>query len=73
MAGGKEAAAGGGGEVIYSNDGRLVKPMPLSAVVKDAVRRWYLEAERDAQRGDVVRVVGVPWCVVVVLVMEWGG
>ena len=34
-------------------DGRLMEKMPLSAVVTDAVRRWYLEAERDANRGDV--------------------
>lgn len=25
-------------------------------VVEDAVRRWYLETEKEAQRGDVVRV-----------------
>lgn len=28
---------------------------PLAAVVSDAVRRWYGDALREAQRGDVVR------------------
>ncbi|KAL4532630.1 hypothetical protein Ndes2526B_g08217 [Nannochloris sp. 'desiccata'] len=37
----------------YTQDGRLPKPTKLSLVVKDAVRRWYLEAEREADRGDV--------------------
>ena len=34
-------------------DGRLMEKMPLSAVVTDAVRRWYVETEREASRGDV--------------------
>jgi hypothetical protein len=38
----------------YTQDGRLPKPTKLSLVVKDAVRRWYLEAEKEADRGDVV-------------------
>lgn len=39
--------------VVYSHDGRLMAPTHLGAVVKDAVKRWYMEAERDAMRGDV--------------------
>lgn len=39
--------------VVYSHDGRLMAPTPLGAVVDDAVKRWYMEAERDAMRGDV--------------------
>lgn len=39
--------------VVYSHDGRLMAPTPLGAVVEDAVKRWYMEAERDAMRGDV--------------------
>ena len=35
-------------------DGRLQQRMPLSAVVTDAVRRWFLETEKEALRGDVV-------------------
>ena len=34
-----------------------VRPMPtapLTAVVHDAVRRWFQEAHKEAQRGDVV-------------------
>jgi hypothetical protein len=38
----------------YTQDGRLPKPTKLSLVVTDAVRRWYLEAEKEADRGDVV-------------------
>jgi TPR repeat protein len=34
-------------------DGKLMEKMPLSAVVSDAVRRWYVETEREANRGDV--------------------
>ena len=34
-------------------DGRLMEKMPLSAVVSDAVRRWFAETEREANRGDV--------------------
>lgn len=68
-------AAGNGGavaeQVVFTPDGHLAKPMKLSAVVTDAVRRWYLEAERDAQRGDVVSgraphaLAALAWCVVV--------
>lgn len=43
-----------GQQVVYSVDGKLQERLPLSVVVTDAVRRWYLEAEKDAQRGDVV-------------------
>lgn len=28
------------------------RPTPLSAVVSDAVQRWFEEAQQDAQRGD---------------------
>lgn len=43
-------------EVVFNSDGSLAGgPMKLSAVVHDALRRWYLETEREAQRGDVVR------------------
>lgn len=35
-------------------DGRLQQPAPLGAVVSDALRRWYLETEKEALRGDVV-------------------
>lgn len=35
-------------------DGRLQQPTKLSAVVADALRRWYLETEKEALRGDVV-------------------
>ena len=38
-------------------DGRLQQPTTLGAVVGDALRRWYLEAEKEALRGDVVRKV----------------
>ena len=41
----------------YTPDGRLAKPTKLSLVVTDAVRRWYLETEKEAERGDVVSVV----------------
>ena len=30
---------------------------PLTAVVHDAVRRWFQEAHKEAQRGDVVSFV----------------
>jgi hypothetical protein len=40
----------------YTQDGRLPKPTKLSLVVTDAVRRWYLEAEKEADRGDVVSI-----------------
>ena len=43
----------------YSPDGRLAKPTNLSLVVKDAVRRWYLETEKEAERGDIVRFLFV--------------
>ena len=39
--------------VYFLPDGRLMEKMPLSAVVSDAVRRWYAETEREANRGDV--------------------
>lgn len=35
-------------------DGRLQQRAKLGAVVTDAVRRWYLETEKEALRGDVV-------------------
>ncbi len=38
--------------VVFSPEGALPRPMKLSVVLKDALRRWYLEAERDAARGD---------------------
>lgn len=40
-------------QVVFLADGALVRPTKLSSVVTDAVRRWYLETERDASRGDV--------------------
>lgn len=33
---------------------RPVPTAPLTAVVHDAVRRWFQEAHKEAQRGDVV-------------------
>jgi len=53
-----DAAENGDAELPlqYTQDGRLPKPTKLSLVVKDAVRRWYLEAEKDADRGDVVSI-----------------
>eukprot|EP00890_Picochlorum_soloecismus_P004850 jgi/Picsp_1/5366/NSC_02727-R1_protein len=44
---------GSNGQAMYSVDGKLQERLPLSVVVSDAVRRWYLEAEKEAQRGDV--------------------
>lgn len=41
--------------VTFSIDGRLPRPTPLGAVVNDAVRRWFLDTQREAFRGDVVR------------------
>lgn len=40
--------------VVMLADGRLQQPAPLGAVVSDALRRWYLETEKEALRGDVV-------------------
>lgn len=40
-------------EVIFLSDGRLAHTTKLSAVVTDAVHRWYLETEREAGRGDI--------------------
>ena len=54
---GTTSESGGAAAVIFAADGRLMKRMPLGAVVTDAVRRWYLETEREASRGDVVCVV----------------
>lgn len=42
---------------MYSATGRLPGPTPLSAVVTDAVRRWYQEAESDTNKGDVVSIM----------------
>ncbi|KAI7840707.1 hypothetical protein COHA_005629 [Chlorella ohadii] len=39
--------------VVMLADGRLQQPAPLGAVVSDALRRWYLETEKEALRGDV--------------------
>jgi len=39
--------------VLFTPDGKLVERAPLGAVVTDAVRRWYAETEKEAQRGDV--------------------
>lgn len=39
--------------VVMLADGRLQQPAPLGAVVTDALRRWYLETEKEALRGDV--------------------
>ena len=41
--------------LVFTPDGRLPQRTKLSDVVTDAVRRWYLEAESEMQRGDVVR------------------
>mgnify|MGYP007061301830 CR=1 FL=1 len=41
-------------QVTFLPDGTLAKRTKLGVVVKDAVRRWYLEAEKEAYRGDVV-------------------
>jgi hypothetical protein len=45
--GGTPAAAGGGAPTEH-------RTAPLSVVVTDAVRRWYEDALREAERGDVV-------------------
>lgn len=45
--------------VAFSVDGRLPRPMPLGAVVHDAVNRWFIDTQREAFRGDVVR--GAPY------------
>ena len=51
-------AAGGSGAAGTSSSPpagtRHQDTAPLSAVVKDAVRRWYEDALREAERGDVV-------------------
>lgn len=39
--------------VVMLPDGRLQQPARLGAVVSDALRRWYLETEKEAMRGDV--------------------
>ncbi|PSC70613.1 THUMP domain [Micractinium conductrix] len=39
--------------VVMLPDGRLQQPAKLGAVVSDALRRWYLETEKEALRGDV--------------------
>lgn len=39
--------------VFYTPDGKLIEQSSLSSVVSDAVKRWYHEAEKEAQRGDV--------------------
>lgn len=44
--------------VTFLADGSLSKRTKLGVVVKDALRRWYLEAEKEAYRGDVVRLGG---------------
>jgi hypothetical protein len=54
------AAAAAAEQVVFTPDGRLPRPMKLSLVVKDALRRWYLEAEKEALRGDVVRPADPP-------------
>lgn len=43
-----------GEKLLYSMDGRLPKRTKLSVVVSDAVRRWFLDTEMEAERGDVV-------------------
>jgi len=40
--------------VAFDASGRLPRATKLGAVVHDAVRRWYLETEKEALRGDVV-------------------
>jgi len=47
-----------GGAAATSPATRRQDTTPLSAVVKDAVRRWYEDALREAERGDVVSWVG---------------
>ena len=39
---------------------RPVPTAPLTAVVHDAVRRWFQEAHKEAQRGDVVSSAALP-------------
>ena len=39
---------------------RPVPTAPLTAVVHDAVRRWFQEAHKEAQRGDVVSAATLP-------------
>ena len=42
-------------EVGESSNGiRGPQSVPLSAVVRDAVRRWFLDTHKEALRGDVV-------------------
>lgn len=50
----RDGKANDGDLLQYTLDGKLAKPTKLSLVVKDAVKRWYLETEKEAQRGDVV-------------------
>lgn len=52
--GAAEQNGGAGLPLHYTPDGRLPKATKLSLVVTDAVRRWYLETEKEAERGDVV-------------------
>lgn len=40
--------------LVYSLDGRLPSTTKLGLVVRDAVRRWFLDTEMEAERGDVV-------------------
>ncbi len=47
--------------VVMLADGRLQQPAPLGAVVSDALRRWYLETEKEALRGDVVSRTKLMW------------
>ena len=47
-----------GGAAATSPATRRQDTTPLSAVVKDAVRRWYEDALREAERGDVVSWAG---------------
>jgi hypothetical protein len=38
-----------------ANGDRPLATAPLKAVVTDAVRRWFLDAQKEAMKGDVVR------------------
>ena len=43
---------------VLAADGTVIGgPKKLSVVLADALERWYAETERDAYRGDLVRVV----------------
>ena len=49
-----------------SAEPRPVPSAPLTAVVHDAVRRWFVETQKEALKGDVV---SLPACVLLLLAL----